>query len=50
MDEKTYKVFEVKGSLKVTLPRALATAVGIKKGDKVMWVVDRGELVLRKVD
>ncbi len=50
MDDKTYKVFEVKGSLKVTLPKVLAQAVGIGAGDKVMWVVDRGELVLRKVD
>jgi len=48
--EKTYKVYEVKRQLRVTIPRVLAQAVGIKKGDKVVWVVDRGELVLRKVD
>ena len=50
VEEKTYKIHEVKGSLKVTLPRALAQAVGIQKGDRIKWVIDRGELVLRKVD
>ncbi len=47
---KTYKVHDAGGQLKVTIPRVLAQAVGIGAGDKVMWVVDRGELVLRKVD
>ena len=50
VEEKTYKIHEVKGSLKVTLPRALAQAVGIQKGDRIKWVIDRGELVLRKVE
>ena len=47
--KKTYKVHEVKGSLKVTLPRPLSQALDIRKGDRVMWIIDRGELVLRKV-
>ena len=46
---KTYKVHEVKGQLKIVIPKVLAQAVGIKKGDEVYWIVDRGELVLKKV-
>ena len=46
--EKTYRVHEVKRQLRVTIPRVLAQAVGIQKGDRIKWVIDRGELVLRK--
>ncbi len=49
MDEKTYQIFESKGQLKVTIPSVLAQAVGIGKGDKVKWLIDRGELVMKKV-
>ena len=48
MVEKTYKVGAVKGQLKITLPKSLAVALNIDKGDKMMWKIDRGELVLRK--
>ena len=51
MDEKkakTYSVHEVKGQPKITLPKVLAQAVGIKNGDKIKWIIDRGELVLKK--
>lgn len=47
---KTYKVYESKRQLKVTLPKTLAQAVGIKKGDKIRWTIDRGELVIKKHD
>ncbi len=47
--EKTYTVHDVKGQLKVTVPKVLAQAVGIGKGDKIKWIVDRGELVMKKV-
>jgi bifunctional DNA-binding transcriptional regulator/antitoxin component of YhaV-PrlF toxin-antitoxin module len=47
--EKTYTVYENKGQLRVTIPRVLADALGIKKGDQVRWIVDRGDLILRKV-
>ena len=47
--DKTYSVYEVKGQLRVTIPKVLATAVGIRKGDKVKWIIDRGELVVKKV-
>jgi len=46
--EKTYLVYESKGQLRVTIPKVLAQAVGIQKGDRIKWVIDRGELVLRK--
>jgi hypothetical protein len=32
----------------VTVPRVLAQAIGIEKGTKIKWVIDRGELVLMK--
>ncbi len=47
--EKTYTIYESKGQLKATVPKVLAQAVGIKKGDKVKWIIDRGELVMKKV-
>jgi hypothetical protein len=31
------------------VPEVLAQAVGIGKGDKVKWFIDRGELVMKKV-
>ncbi len=46
--EKTYNIFESKGQYKVTIPKVLAQAVGLKKWDKIRWVVDRGELVIKK--
>ncbi len=48
--DKTYTIFESKGQLKVTIPKVLAQAVGIKKGDKVKWTIDRGELVMKKME
>jgi bifunctional DNA-binding transcriptional regulator/antitoxin component of YhaV-PrlF toxin-antitoxin module len=50
MGEKTYKVYETKGQLRITIPKVLATAVGLDKGSRIMWKIDRGELVLRKAD
>jgi bifunctional DNA-binding transcriptional regulator/antitoxin component of YhaV-PrlF toxin-antitoxin module len=47
--EKTYSVYETKGQLRVTIPRVLGQAIGIKKGTKIKWVIDRGELVIKKV-
>ncbi len=47
--EKTYSIHDVKGQLKVTVPKVLAQAVVIEKGDKVKWIIDRGELVVKKV-
>lgn len=49
-DVKTYKVHEVNRQLKITLPRVLAQALGIKAGDKITYSIDRGELVLRKAE
>ncbi len=47
--EKTYTVYDVKGQLKVTVPKVLTQAVGIGKGDRIKWIIDRGELVMKKV-
>jgi len=47
---KRYRVHEVKGSLKVSLSRVLAQAVGIRKGDEVVWVIERGNLLLKKLE
>ena len=46
--DKSYKIMEVKRQLKVTVPIVLAQAVGLKAGDKVKWIIDRGELVMKK--
>jgi hypothetical protein len=46
--EKTYSVYETKGQLRVTIPRVLGQAIGIEKGTKIKWLIDRGELVLKK--
>ncbi len=47
--EKTYQIFEAKGQWKVTIPKVLAQAVGLKKGDKVKWTIYQGDLVMQKV-
>jgi len=48
--EKTYTVFESQGQLKITLPRVIAQALGIRRGDKIKYLYDRGELVIRRVN
>ncbi len=47
---KAYKIHESGGQLKVTVPVVLAESIGLKKGDSVKWKIDRGYLVLEKVD
>ncbi|MFO7966832.1 MAG: AbrB/MazE/SpoVT family DNA-binding domain-containing protein [Archaeoglobaceae archaeon] len=47
---KSYKVHESGGQLKVTIPVVLAESMGIKKGDNVRWKIDRGHLVLEKIE
>jgi bifunctional DNA-binding transcriptional regulator/antitoxin component of YhaV-PrlF toxin-antitoxin module len=49
VDEKTYSVYEAQGQLRVTVPKVLAQAIGIEKGDRIKWVIDRGDLILRRV-
>jgi bifunctional DNA-binding transcriptional regulator/antitoxin component of YhaV-PrlF toxin-antitoxin module len=46
--EKTYSIMEVNRQLKVTVPIVQAQAVGLKAGDKIKRVEDRGELVMKK--
>ncbi|CAG0949297.1 MAG: hypothetical protein OIN86_13195 [Candidatus Methanoperedens sp.] len=47
--EKTYKILESKRQLKVTIPIVLANSIGLKKGDEITWIMEHGELVMRKV-
>lgn len=42
-------IYMNKGELRVTIPKALANALGLEKGNKVRGVIDRGDLILRKV-
>lgn len=37
-----------KGMLTVSIPRALAQALGIDKGETLEWLLKDGELVLRR--
>lgn len=46
--DKTYKIYESKGQLKITLNKVIAQAVGLKSGDSIKYIIDRGELILRK--
>lgn len=34
--------------MQVTIPRAIAQAMRLKKGDKVEWIFDRGDVLVRK--
>jgi AbrB family looped-hinge helix DNA binding protein len=43
------KVFSTLGKLHVIIPQEIADAMNINAGDEVMWSVERGDLVLRKV-
>jgi bifunctional DNA-binding transcriptional regulator/antitoxin component of YhaV-PrlF toxin-antitoxin module len=38
------------GLYSVSIPRAIAQALRIKKGDVMEWVIEGGELVLKKID
>jgi len=37
------------GQMVTTIPRAIAQAIRLNKGDKVEWLFDRGDIVVRKV-
>lgn len=45
----TYKIFEQNSQMKITLPKVLAQSVGLRKGDNIEFIVERGELTIRKV-
>jgi antitoxin component of MazEF toxin-antitoxin module len=49
MAEKTYKILESKRQLKVTLPIVLAQSIGLNKGDEITWIIEHGDLIIRKV-
>ncbi len=46
--DKTYKVYESNKQLKVTLPRVLANSIGIRNGDTIKFIIERGEIIIRK--
>lgn len=35
--------------IRTTVPRAIAEALRLKKGDSVEWLFDKGDVVVRKV-
>ena len=37
------------GQFTVTIPRALAQALGITRGDEAVWVLVKGELTLKRL-
>lgn len=49
MVEKTYRIYESKGQLKITLPKVLAQSIGLQKGDLITYLIDRGDLIIKKV-
>ena len=48
-NEKTYKILESERRWFVSVPKVLAQGVGMKPGDKIKWIVERGELIIKKV-
>ena len=32
----------------ITIPKAIAQAMKCKKGDKIEWLIDRGDIIVRK--
>lgn len=48
MGEKTYKIYESKGQLKVTLPKVLAQNFKLKKGDSIKWEKSGDNLMIVK--
>ncbi len=38
----------LKGQLKVTLPGVLAQSLGLGRGDEITYLIDRGDLVMKK--
>lgn len=49
MGTKSYKIYESKGQMKLTLPKVLAQSIGLDVGDEVTYIIDRGDLIIRKV-
>ena len=49
MDTKTYKIYESKGQLKITLPKVLAQNFKLKKNDLIKWEKSGDNLMIVKV-
>lgn len=37
------------GQMIATIPRAIAEAIRLKKGDSIEWLFERGDVVVRKI-
>ena len=37
------------GQVTTTIPKAIAGAMKLKKGDSIEWIFDRGDLIVRKI-
>ena len=37
------------GQVTTTIPKAIAGAISLNKGDSISWIFDRGEIIIRKV-
>jgi len=46
--EEVVAVTKVYGDRKVRVPKPVAEALGLEPGDRVVWVLRRGEVVLKK--
>ena len=36
------------GQFLITFPKAIAQAMKMKKGDKIEWIFDKGDIIIRK--
>lgn len=37
------------GQVKTTIPKAIAGAMKLNKGNEIEWLFDRGDLIVRKI-
>jgi|AntAceMinimDraft_18_1070375.scaffolds.fasta_scaffold105150_3 bifunctional DNA-binding transcriptional regulator/antitoxin component of YhaV-PrlF toxin-antitoxin module len=37
------------GQVLITMPKAIAHALKLKKGDQIEWLFDKGDLIVRKL-
>lgn len=48
-EKKTYRIFQSNNQIKITIPKVLANAVGLRKGDEIEFRIERGEIVIHKI-
>ena len=42
-------IIDKTGQYVVTIPRAIGQGMRLKKGDYLEWIIDRGDIMVRKV-